>query len=146
MTSSKTVDVDLAPARPGCRAGQCLEFVLQFVGIVGESIEVASLHYQRARILIRIYAHAGILVGDRDVLLLNGNGKGYILLASLTGRDHNAGFGEGRESDHLHGEGVGAWRYRLEAVDAVIAGLRVQHGGSLGKGDGCSGYYGSTRI
>ncbi len=48
LASGESVNVYLATARAGGRASERLKFVLQFVGIVRESIEIASLHYQRA--------------------------------------------------------------------------------------------------
>ncbi len=58
LAAGESVDVDLAAVRSGRGAGQLLEFSLQFVGVVGEGIEVVAFEDQGAGVLIGIDADA----------------------------------------------------------------------------------------
>ena len=78
LSAGKTVDEDLAAVGSGGRTGESLQFAGEFVGIVGEGIEVLALEDDGVGVAGGFDAHGGRLVGDHYVLLLRLNGHGDV--------------------------------------------------------------------
>ena len=127
LATREPIDVNLAAVGTRGRAGQRLQFVLEFGGIVGECVKSAALQDRGAGRLIGIDADPVILPGDRNLLLLDGDGQRQIQLLHLAGGDGNVLDFEGREPLGGGGYGVRAGSKSAKLIATVGARLGLKN-------------------
>jgi hypothetical protein len=116
LAAGESIDVNLAAIGTCGGAGERGELVLQFVGIVGERVEIFAFDNDGAGIGVGSSADGSVLGLDLDLLLLHLNLKGGVEIFHLAGGDDDAGHairGKSRSSNP-HAVGTGS-----EAVDRV---------------------------
>ena len=119
LSARKTVNIDLTAVGPGGRAGQRLQVLLQFVRIVGKSVEVLSGKHDGAGIALWSHVDASRIAADLDLFFLHKNLHGDVQALRLAGSDLHPRICISVESlgGDLHGVGTGG--EVLHFVDSV---------------------------
>ncbi len=156
LPAGESIDINL-PAAGACRrTGQRIEFVLQFVGIVGERIEIFALDDDGSGVAVRTGADAGGIALYLNLLLFHGQLQNHVLHGRLAAGNLDAI--EREQGESLCGDGervapglklakaecaIGAALERLRETVAVgehDRSRRNQRSGGIGDGaeDACS--------
>ena len=98
LAAGETVDVDLTAIGASSGAGECGEFAGEFVGVVGEGVEVCTLDDDGVRVTASFDVDGGGLIGDDDALLVGFDGHGDVDAFGLSGGDGDGLGCEGREA------------------------------------------------
>ena len=89
LPSGKTVDVNLASIGPRRGSRQRLQFRLQFVRIIGESLKILTLNNDGAGIALRRHLDTWRLFLNRYVLLLHFDFERYVQPLRLSGSNRD---------------------------------------------------------
>ena len=108
LPPGESVDVDLAAVRSCSGACQLLEFSLQFIGIVGEGIEVAAFEDQGAGVLLGVDADTVQLGFDCNDLVASRDLQRQVQFFHAPGFKRNALDSQRSKTWRIDFDGVGA--------------------------------------
>ncbi len=119
LPAGKTVNVDLAAARPGGGTGECGEFIGKLIRVVRECVEVFALDRDAIGIGVRVDRDGGRVGTYLDILLLDLDAERGVKQFGHAGGKGSEPGGEHAEAFSLHQDDVAARRDGCNSVGAI---------------------------